>query len=64
MKLGKTALLEITNIVLMGLLEDKDVSELLRELDVEEKEGVLEITAEYEKNHPRAGDWDVQGEDS
>jgi hypothetical protein len=71
MKLGKTALLEIIDIVREGLLEGKDISEKLRELDLAVVHGIPEVEGgtnpnvgtltlsdEYIKTHQRAGDWD------
>lgn len=47
MKLGKTALLEIVNIVQEGLVKGVDISQRLRDLDLEEKEGALETSKTY-----------------
>lgn len=67
MKLSKEVLLEIVDIVRDGLLNNKDISENLRQLDLEEKTGAilteadeigkLVLTAEYKREHPRGGDW-------
>lgn len=66
MKLGKSALLEIMDIVREGLVTGTDISQKLRDLDlmvVEHngatvKSSVLELTVDYCKNHPRAGEWE------
>lgn len=70
MKLGKSALLEIVAIVQDGLVNGKDISQSLRELDLVEKVGSLMIpsetedlgklvlSSEYVASHPRASDWD------
>ena len=47
MKLGKTTLLEIVNIVQEGLTKGIDISQRLRDLDVEEKDGSLELSDSY-----------------
>lgn len=63
MKLGKTALLEIVNIVLDGLANQKDISDGLRQLDLDvlTKDGEPEcliLSTEYLANHPRVDTWD------
>ena len=69
MKLGKSALLEIVELVREGLVTGTDVSEKLRTLDLAPRCGweqvsiipsELELTVEYVKEHPRAGDWEEQ----
>lgn len=67
MKLGKDVLLEIVDIVRDGLLNNKDISERLRELDLVERQGAilsdadeigkLCLSEEYRKKYPRGGDW-------
>lgn len=67
MKLGKDVLLEIVDIVRDGLLNGKDISERLRELDLVEKQGAilsetdeigkLGLSDEYRQKYPRGGDW-------
>ena len=62
MKLSKTALLEIVEIIREGLAEGKDISDGLRQLDLEavhnhEDVVTLELTERYVELHPRAGDW-------
>lgn len=47
MKLGKTVLVEIVDVVQRGILEMRDVSELLRELEVVERDGEVELSDEY-----------------
>jgi len=52
MKLGKTALLEIVQIVLEGLANNTDISDKLRQLDLVEdtstqNPGLLELSSEY-----------------
>jgi len=60
MKLGTSALLEIMSIVLEGLSEGKDISDMLRAMDlvIETNEnglsGVLVLSEEYIDAHPRA----------
>ncbi len=63
MKLSKTALLEIVEIIREGLAEGKDISDGLRQLDLyvthaDDVVGELDLTKEYLKVHPRAGDWE------
>jgi hypothetical protein len=71
MKLGKSALLEIVAIVSDGLVNGKDISEGLRQLDLGPRNGwdnvsiapdTLELTVEYVTDHPRASDWDENTE--
>lgn len=48
MKLGEDVLLEIMSILQRGLLEQRDVSQMLRDLDiVQGNEGKLNLTKEY-----------------
>lgn len=56
MKLGSDVLLEIVNIVQRGLIEDLDVSDLLRKIDVEESEDrtAVVLTANYKVETGRA----------
>jgi len=62
MKLGTSALLEIMSIVLEGLSEGKDISDMLRGMDlvIETNEnglpGTLVLSEEYIVAHPRASD--------
>jgi hypothetical protein len=71
MKLGKLALVEIVDIVREGLLEGKDISERLRQLDLAVVHGIpqveggtnpevgtLTLTDEYIRAHQRADKWD------
>jgi hypothetical protein len=63
MKLSKTVLLEIVEIIREGLAEGKDISDGLRQLDLYVTHATndaveLELTEEYLKTHPRAGDWE------
>jgi hypothetical protein len=56
MKLSKEALLEIVAIFQEGLLEGKDMSQALRDLDLEIDVDKLNLTREYVNSHPRAVD--------
>jgi hypothetical protein len=63
MKLGKTVLLEIMDIVRKGLAEGIDVSQALREIDVHTVDadsgsyaGTVELSTAYVETHPRAKD--------
>lgn len=65
MKLGKSALLEIVAIFQEGMLGDTDVSDRLRELDLDAvhdpaatDDHRLELTAEYVAKYPRSEDWE------
>jgi hypothetical protein len=63
MKLGKSVLLEIMDIVREGLVTQTDISQKLRELDVSVRETgneppVVELSVDYCKAHPRAGEWE------
>lgn len=60
MKLGKLALLEIVAIFQDGLLGIRDASEALRELDLAEEAGALELSKEYVTTHPRSGDYEEE----
>ena len=65
MKLGKSVLLELIAIVQTGLVEGRDISEMLRELDVVvsydgnvfPEDDTLELSAGYIAKYPRATDW-------
>ena len=63
MKLSGNVLLEIMSIVQDGIIENRDISESLRELDLEvvgpedSDENRLELSERYLKTHPRPGDW-------
>lgn len=70
MKLGKDVLLEIVDIVRDGILNNKDMSERLRSLDLDVVHGIpavegganpnagtLKLSDEYVKQNPRGGDW-------
>lgn len=60
MKLGKTVLLEIVDIVREGLLTGNDISQGLRDIDVvveTKTEDLVELSGDYVKSHPRATDW-------
>lgn len=57
MKLGNTARIEIMALVLEGLSTGTDISEKIRQMDLVEENGVLELSADYVKSHPRASDW-------
>lgn len=46
MKLGPDVLVEIVNTVRLGLLEQRDISDLLREIDVEQGEACHTVTRE------------------
>lgn len=46
MKLADDALIKIIEILRQGLMEGKDVSELLRELDLESVNGKLSVQAQ------------------
>ncbi len=59
MKLGTSVLLEIMASFQDAILQEKDISDLLREIDTVEKEGKLELSPEYIAAHPRAGAWQV-----
>lgn len=51
MKLGKDALIEIMYILQTGLLEQRDVSEMLRKLDlVQDNDNLLSLTQEYKES--------------
>ena len=68
MKLSNAALAEIVDIFREGILEGKDMSSRLREIDLVVQEGAilsktdqigtLTLSEEYLKANPRAGDWD------
>ncbi len=63
MKLGKSVLLEIMDIVREGLVTGTDISQKLRDLDITVRESagappVLELSVDYCKDHPRAGEWE------
>ena len=72
MKLSSEALLEIMSILQDAILNGKDASDALRELDLAEKQGgllsdedvgKLVLTEAYKLNHARAGAWvDEPGE--
>jgi hypothetical protein len=47
MKLAEETLLEIVAIVQHGLVYEKDISQMLRDLDLEERETKLYPTQEY-----------------
>lgn len=49
MKLHGEVLLEIISMFQKGILEETDISELMRELDLEQKDGLLVLTEEYKK---------------
>ena len=60
MKLGNDVLLEIVDIVRTGLLEGKDISDMLREVDLEQptqmddmSERVVCLSREYKKSKGR-----------
>ena len=69
MKLSKEALLEIVAIVQDGLMNGKDISQALRDLDFDLVHGLptvdksnidngtLTLSSEYLAVHPRAGTW-------
>jgi hypothetical protein len=67
MKLSKNALLEIVAIVQDGLMNGKDISQALRDLDFVEQKGAilsqtddigkLTLSPDYLSVHPRAGTW-------
>ena len=54
MKLGPSVLLEIVSIVQKGLVQRKDISEQLREIDVEqETDGEsVRLSVKYIEEHP------------
>ena len=65
MKLGKSALLEIVAIVQDGIIEGRDISEQLRELELVPTSGevpspgdLLELSVAYTTRYPRASDWE------
>ena len=65
MKLGKSVLLEIVDLVREGLMTGTDISQKLRELDVTVVDSAgepprVELSVEYCKAHPRAGEWEEQ----
>jgi len=65
MKLSKEALLEIVAIFQDGILENKDMSDGLRELDLIVREGSaddLTLSQAYLSSHPRADVWVQSGE--
>ena len=47
MKLGKTVLVEIIDIVRQGLVEGADISQKLRDVEFEDVCGNVELTAQY-----------------
>ena len=47
MKLGKTVLLEIVAIFQDAIIGEQDASVALRNLDLQEKDGVLELSDSY-----------------
>ena len=59
MKFGKSVLLEIAALVLEGLVKGEDVSEKLRQIDVDVvgpedgDENSIELSEEYVASHPR-----------
>lgn len=57
MKFGKSVLLEIVDLFRDGILTGNDISQALREIDLVANNGTLELSPEYIKSHPRAGDW-------
>ncbi len=64
MKLGKSVLLEIMDIVREGLVTGTDMSQKLRDIDVSVMDAqpgvapVVELSVDYCKAHPRAGEWE------
>jgi hypothetical protein len=57
MKFGNSVLLEIVDLVRKGLIENVDISQLLREIDVvtETKiDTLVELSGDYIRTHPRA----------
>ncbi len=65
MRLGREALLEIVALVQDGIFNGRDISENLRQLDLEPSRGwddnsvddTLVLTAGYLEDHPRAPQW-------
>lgn len=57
MKLSKEVLIEIVSIVQDGILEGRDISDGLRDLDLIQKEDQLNLSEEYVAQHPRANVW-------
>jgi len=47
LKLGKTALVEIVGILQKGLAQGIDISQALRDMEMEEVDGALELTSDY-----------------
>ena len=63
MRLSKETLLEIVAIFQNGLMQGKDASQALRELDLEIGIEELVLSSDYLRGHPRATEWpndDVQ----
>ena len=64
MKLGTSVLLEVVAIVQDGIYRGTDISEKLRELDVDvfgpedSDENTVELSDTYVQTHPRATEWD------
>ena len=57
MKLSDASRIEIMSLVLHGLATATDISEKIRELDFVEEKGMLALSDEYIKTHPREIDW-------
>jgi hypothetical protein len=58
MLFGKSTLLEIMAIVQEALGGFRDASQSLREIDVIERDGVLELSPEYVAAHSRSPIWE------
>lgn len=68
MKLSKQVLLEIVALIQDGIINDRDISENMRQLDLVPASGnvpapgdELILTQEYLLAHPRASDWSGPG---
>jgi hypothetical protein len=56
-KLSKEVLAEIVLIFFKGLAGEKDASAALRELDLIDQDGELQLSTDYIASHPRETDW-------
>lgn len=56
MKMSKEVLLEIISLFQDGIINNTDISENLREIDVVEIQGELVLSDDYKLHHPRVSD--------
>lgn len=57
MKLSKDVLLEIVSLIQDGIMNGKDISENLRQLDLSSSGEELTLSADYLEKNPRAATW-------